>query len=403
MKQAVLDLAYCNSVTDWEKVKHECSFLILRAGYGGESDQKDARFESHYKGAQGVGLKTLAYHYSYATTTSRARVEAQTCLNFIKGKDIPIVFYDVEEKCHENLSKEQLTNLCIAFCEVMEKAGYRAGIYANKYFLTEKLDYSRIQKYLIWVAQYNDTCTFNQHYDLWQYSKTGKVPGISGDVDLNYCYTDLFEKREEPPIGVQTYSKKKDGDTKLTANFKVREFACQDGSDSILIDVDGVRKLQAVRDLFGKPISINSAYRNKKHNAAVGGASNSQHLYGKAFDTVMSGVPRTLLAKAYEVAGMGCTIIYDSFVHTDTRTGKYYAYSDGRSMSTNLQTLNKGDKGQHVKDLQTALNRFAGAKLNVDGIFGSGTQAAVKAFQKAKKLTVDGICGKNTWKKLLTK
>lgn len=206
-------------------------------------------------------------------------------------------------------------------------------------------------------------------------------------------------------MSVKTYSRKQDGATKLTEHFKVCEFACRDGSDSILIDVDGVKKLEKVRALFGKAIRINSAYRNAAYNKQVGGVSNSQHLFGKAFDTAMTGARLSLIAKAYEVAGMGCTIIYEdsNFVHTDTRSSKYYGYSDGDSFSTNLQTVRQGSTGTHVRDLQTAMNLFAGTKLTVDGIFGTATKAAVVAYQKAHKLDVDGICGKKTWTSLLTK
>lgn len=411
----VIDLAYCNRVTDWDKVKQACDFVILRAGYGGESNQKDARFESHYKGAHSVGLNTLAYHYSYAKTVARARVEAKTCLAWLKGKTIPIVFFDIEDQSQERLSKKQLTDLCIAFCEVIEKAGYRAGIYASKYWWTEKLDHSRLKNCLVWVAQYYKTCTFAHHYDLWQYSENGKVDGITGGVDLNYCDTDLFEQQEKPstPVrkktsdGAAIFSMKQDGaNFKLSKHFSLHEMQSKDGADRVLVHPDLIKVLQAVRDSSGKPLVINSGYRTTSHNKRVGGVSNSTHTKGMAADTWFSGdaLHPSLLAKFYEVAGAKCIIYYPEkgMVHTDCRKSKYYSVNDYGSKNTFLITVRNGSRGQDVKDLQTMLNLRANAKLSTDGIFGSGTLAAVQKYQKAHKLSTDGICGKNTWTSLLT-
>ena len=99
---------------------------------------------------------------------------------------------------------------------------------------------------------------------------------------------------------VKTYSVRKDGDTKLSDNFTVSEFACQDGSDKVLIDTDLVAILQKIRDRFGKPIIINSAYRSAAHNRKVGGVSNSQHVKGTAADIVVSGVAPVEVAKYAE-------------------------------------------------------------------------------------------------------
>lgn len=89
---------------------------------------------------------------------------------------------------------------------------------------------------------------------------------------------------------VKTYSKKTNGSTKLTDNFKVSEFACKDGTDKILIDNEMVYVLQKIRNIAGKAVTINSAYRTASHNKSVGGSSNSYHLYGRAFDIKSSGL-----------------------------------------------------------------------------------------------------------------
>ena len=123
---------------------------------------------------------------------------------------------------------------------------------------------------------------------------------------------------------VKAYSKAKDGSKQLTKNFKVREFACKDGSDVIFISMDLVEILQKIRDHFGKPVVINSAYRTPPYNEKVDGADYSQHLYGMAADISVSGVkPKDVAAFAEtllpKTGGIG---IYDSFTHVDVRAAK---------------------------------------------------------------------------------
>ena len=123
---------------------------------------------------------------------------------------------------------------------------------------------------------------------------------------------------------VRAYSKTKDGGTALTKNFKVREFACKDGSDVVFVSMELVEILQKIRDHFGKPVTVNSAYRTPAYNKRVDGVAQSQHLYGMAADITIGGVaPKTVAAFAEtllpKTGGIG---IYDSFTHVDVRTAK---------------------------------------------------------------------------------
>ena len=123
---------------------------------------------------------------------------------------------------------------------------------------------------------------------------------------------------------VRAYSKAKDGTKKITANFKVREFACSDGSDVIFISQELVEVLQKIRDHFEAAVTVNSGYRTPAHNKKVGGAAYSQHLYGTAADITVKGVkPRDVAAYAETLlpntGGIG---IYDTFVHVDVRKTK---------------------------------------------------------------------------------
>lgn len=197
---------------------------------------------------------------------------------------------------------------------------------------------------------------------------------------------------------VKTYQK---SDEKITPNFKVREFACKDGTTKVLIDYELACLLQFMRDIVGKPLIINSAYRTESHNKAVGGSSNSYHKYGRAFD--VSGADVDLMCKILKTIGVKGIIRYPTFVHMDSRDNKYHASNTGKllnyetiDISCNFETLRKGSKSYQVGVVQFRLNLLGYNCGKVDGIFGNGTYKAVCKFQKAKGLVVDGIVGKNT-------
>ncbi len=125
-------------------------------------------------------------------------------------------------------------------------------------------------------------------------------------------------------MSVKTYSKRKDGGVKLSANFTVAEFACHDGTDTVLISGELVTLLQRIREHFGKPVTINSAYRTSTWNAKNGGAPKSQHLLGMAADITIAGVSPLTIAQYAEflqpkAGGIG---VYQSFTHVDVRDAR---------------------------------------------------------------------------------
>lgn len=123
---------------------------------------------------------------------------------------------------------------------------------------------------------------------------------------------------------IKAYSKAKDGSKNLSTNFKVKEFACTDGSDPIFIDSDLVSVLQKIRSHFGKSVTITSAYRTPGKNKACGGTTYSQHLYGKAADIKINGVTPKKVASYAEtlLKNKGGIGIYSTFVHVDVRATK---------------------------------------------------------------------------------
>lgn len=108
-------------------------------------------------------------------------------------------------------------------------------------------------------------------------------------------------------------------DLQLTRNFKLSEFACNDNSEEILLDMELVNRLQQLRDDIGKPITVHSGYRNEEYNKRVGGVSSSQHLLGKAADISVKGIDPTELSRYAKIVGFKGVGIYKDFLHVDVR------------------------------------------------------------------------------------
>lgn len=160
-------------------------------------------------------------------------------------------------------------------------------------------------------------------------------------------------------MSVKTYSKKQSGGVQLSANFKVSEFACHDGSDTVLISGELVALLQKIRDHFGKPVTINSGYRTATWNAKNGGAPKSQHLLGKAADITISGVTPLAVAQYAEFiqSNSGGIGLYQSFTHVDVR--------DNRTRWDSRSGTEKAVSGwpgyTEVSDLDKAVDKLAKA------------------------------------------
>lgn len=205
---------------------------------------------------------------------------------------------------------------------------------------------------------------------------------------------------------VKVYSKSKNGNLSIVPNFKVREFACKDGSDRVKIDYELACILQKIRDIGGA-VTINSAYRTASHNRKCGGASNSYHLYGRASDTKCSGLSLDNICNIANSLGVKGIIKYPTFVHIDTRTSQYHANNKGVRLNYGRYTipycgvvLKIGSTGHNVGIVQFKLARLGYAVGVVDGKAGTKFDNSVKEFQRKNGLDVDGKVGKDTWNKL---
>ena len=198
-----IDVSYCQNEVDWDTAKASglVDFAILRAGYGRETSQVDTQFERNYAACKRLGIPCGAYWFSYAMSADEAKREAQVFLQTIKGKSFEYpVYMDLELAKQFALGKAACSAIVDAFLSVLEQSGYYAGLYCSTYYLDNYLSDSIKSRYTVWCAQYASKCTYQNPYGIWQYNVAGNeeydsigqksIPGIVGECDMDYCYTD---------------------------------------------------------------------------------------------------------------------------------------------------------------------------------------------------------------------
>lgn len=254
-------------------------------------------------------------------------------------------------------------------------------------------------------------------------------------------------------MAVKSYKRK--ASTKLSKNFKVKEFSCKGkscGCKETLIDDQLVEYLQKIRDHFGKSVTITSGHRCATHNRSVRGATSSRHIKGQAADIKVKDVAPREVAKYAESIGCLGIGLYETandgyFTHIDTRTTKSFWYGQAQAKRTSFggapkkatvkanaavkewQAAAKADGYSEVgsadgiwgpksdtiakkalcycrsdgnfrnRNLTKIVQKAIG--VEVDGEFGSDTEKALEAWQKAKGIKADGVAGYNTWKVIL--
>ena len=193
-----IDVSNANGRVDWDKLKGNIDFAILRCGYGSNMvSQDDKQWAHNVVECSRLNIPWGAYLYSYAMSTAEAESEAAHALRLLEGqKPAYPVYIDMEDadgykSKRGGISKQMATDICRIFCERINAAGYTAGVYASKDWATNRLDMAQLSNWTFWLAQYNERITYTGQYDMWQYTSDGSMLGISGRVDLNYCYRDF--------------------------------------------------------------------------------------------------------------------------------------------------------------------------------------------------------------------
>lgn len=197
MEKHGADISELNGALNLSGMRGKVDFLILRAGYGGDYvNQDDTEFRRFAAECRTHGIPWGAYLYSYALDTADAKSEAAHMLRLLKGLSPSYgVWFDMEDgdgykQSHGMPTDETLTDICMTFCDTLEKAGYYTGIYASLNWLETKLYSPRLDRFDKWVAQWNDTNDYNKGYGIWQYTSSGRIAGYDGRFDLNRAYRD---------------------------------------------------------------------------------------------------------------------------------------------------------------------------------------------------------------------
>ena len=190
-----IDVSKFQGSIDWNAVKADgITFAIIRCGYRGYGSGalvEDSTYRANIRGAINAGLKVGVYFYSQATNEEEAVEEASMVLSLVSGYSLPLgVYYDTEKVAGDTgradtISAAQRTACAVAFCETIRNAGYSAGVYSYASWFYNSLNFANISKYNTWIAQYRDTLSFSYKYNIWQYTGSGKVNGISKPVDMN--------------------------------------------------------------------------------------------------------------------------------------------------------------------------------------------------------------------------
>ena len=199
-----VDVSSHQGEIDWYAVREAgIQFAILRLGFRGMTEGNlnlDDTFQQNYQGAVDAGLQVGVYFFSQAVSEEEAREEADFVLEALGGRALqyPVVFdwetplpsdtLPAEELRAHGLSGEEVTRCALAFCQRVEEAGYTPCIYTNKTMAYETFNLEELSAYPLWYAEYQPVPSLYYHFDLWQYSATGAVPGIFGSVDLDICF-----------------------------------------------------------------------------------------------------------------------------------------------------------------------------------------------------------------------
>ena len=192
-----IDVSEWQGDIDWPKVKQAgVEFVMIRAGARGTETGdlfEDACAQANYAGANAAGINVGAYFFSQAVTPEEAVEEARYLLNIIRYWDMQMpVVYDWEFVSADartgKMDPRTLTDCAKAFCKTVRDAGYRPMIYFNTNQSFDMLYLAELKEYDFWLAQYDTVLRYPYKIDMWQYSETGSVPGIKGNVDINLYF-----------------------------------------------------------------------------------------------------------------------------------------------------------------------------------------------------------------------
>ena len=344
----IIDVSEHNGRINWEQAKNHIDGAIIRCGYGmDQADQDDKYWKHNADECTRLGIPFGVYLYSYADTDAKSRSEAAHVLRLIKGYKLSYpVYLDLEEE--KDGARRHAVRGAKIFADIVEAAGYTVGIYANENWYKTIIG-SALDKYTKWVAKYSSKAPNVPDVDIWQYTSSGSVPGLTGNggrVDVNHCYRDFAVEitgghtpASNPDTSKPTpgYSPiRRDGQIHLN-NFTGAGIAV-DGKDGAETRRGAIMVVQT---------GLNMDYRS-----------------GLVVDGIWGPASERALGSHYVCKG------------------------ECQYMVTALEIL-------------LMLKGYNPQGVECPGSFGAGLEAAVRQYQRDHGLTVDGIAGRNTFKSLI--
>ncbi len=224
-----IDVSQYQGAIDWTRVRN-AGYTFAFVKIGSAKSGLDPYFAANMAGAQAAGLKVGAYVYSYASTIEGAVTEAQFAIAALEPFSVSMpVVYDLEDTIHESMTAEQVAALAVAFCSTVQMAGYYPMVYSGRNFAVEKFGGIPYEK---WIAQYGPSCDY-PGMAFWQFSSKGSVPGISGNVDLNYQWKDFSN------LIVANGFVDRGGNRYYYRNYRMQFGFVEDGGQLYFMNVDG--------------------------------------------------------------------------------------------------------------------------------------------------------------------
>lgn len=454
-----IDVSANQGNINWKAVaNYGMGFAILRITEKG--NVIDPTFERNYKGCVDNKIPVGVYKYSYATSIEQIKTEANIVIKTLNKRklDYP-VFLDIEDKCQRNISKNIMMQMINAFRAIIVKAGYKFGIYCGESWYNTYLP-DGAKKYDCWIAHYPDPDDGTMQTRVkpgtgigWQYSSKATIPGIPTKVDRSIFYKDYSSinnankqeggnklTKEQAINALIAVAKNEIGylekatnaqlDSK-TANAGYNNYtkywrdiypayqgqpwcACQISWDMMTaFGLETAKKLLRHWPYVYCPTMANlfTLYANPqvgdivifKHNGVFTHTGLVIKVQGDKFWTIEGNT-----SGASGIVANGGGVCQKSYYNSQLPGTKFCrpdysivtSIKSDSSANTSTTTTTKnwieyGDRGNDVKTLQIKLNKV-GYKLEVDGICGNATVAAIKDFQKKYNLAADGQAGKNT-------
>lgn len=385
---------------DWEKVKNSgIDGAIIKFGAGPKL--VDSEFDYNVKECIRLGLHVGAYIYSWATTAKEAEYEAdrliEACSKY--NLDMPL-YYDIEEgTINKRTATAQLTTE--AFLNRCKEKGITAGVYSGLYWFIHYLYPSRMLEHPLWIAQYKSGIERPEHphpewFGIFQYTSKGTVPGIAGNVDMNYCYVPYWEtygkkQKELPNINF----------VELDGSLLQLQMKMKEASDALTVVgnyYDAIKsKYSDIRSELDKIVENNKPEDNTTEQPKPEEPKPTPKEPKKPVISVLSIAQIQLFLKTYFFYYKGNV----DGVSGPQTIAAIKAYQAGQSLAADGLWGENTQKASesNARAVQQKLND-AGMRTDIDGIIGNDTVACLTRYQTAVGLTADGIMGVETYRKL---